>query len=30
MNKIKIALIGGGGMANGVHYPSLQRLTMWN
>lgn len=23
MNKIKIALIGGGGMANGVHYPSL-------
>ena len=23
MNKIRIALIGGGGMANGVHYPSL-------
>ena len=23
MNRIKIALIGGGGMANGVHYPSL-------
>ena len=23
MDKIKIALIGAGGMANGVHYPSL-------
>ena len=23
MNKVNIALIGAGGMANGVHYPSL-------
>ena len=23
MDKVKVAMIGAGGMANGVHYPSL-------